>query len=116
MAYEIPVLNLSFKAGEDLSGAQYRAVKLQEGKVFLATVDDTPIGILQDKPKIGQGCAVMVYGVSKAIYGAQITAGQKLTSGQGGAVVPASSGDSVIGIALEDGGQGEIHSILLIHS
>ena len=114
MAYEIPGLMASFIAGDDLSSAQFKAVKLDSnGNIVVAGAGDRAIGILQDKPSQGQVGAVMLYGVSKAVYGASVTAGQELEVDSSGALVPFSSG-KIVAIALENGSAGEVHSVKIL--
>ena len=114
MAYEIPGILASFTAGEDLSSAQYLAVKIDSnGNIVKAGAGERAIGILQDKPKNGQAGSVMLYGISKAVYGASVTAGSALEVGSGGKLIPHSSG-TVVAVALESGSADEIHSVKLI--
>lgn len=114
MAYEIPLQNITLVAGEDLSSHQYKAVKLNNyGKVVLAGAGENAIGILQDTPKANKPCAVMVYGVSKAVYGGTITAGTNLSVGPDGKLVAQTSTEPVVAIALENGSNNEVRTVLL---
>ena len=112
---EIPVQNLSGVASTDLSGNQYCFVKLDSnGQLALDAAGGEGIGILQDKPKAGQTGRVMVLGESFCVYGAAITAGQRLTSDTNGNAVPVSQAtDAVLAIARESGAADEIHTVLL---
>jgi len=114
MAYEIPVQSISFVAGQDLRNYQYCAVKIDSstGKLVLASAGDNALGILQDKPNLGEACGVMVYGVSKVKVVGGITGGSNVEVGVDGALTNATSG-AVVGIALESVGDGGIGSILL---
>src|SRR4051812_47110957 len=72
--------------------------------VLLSTVaGDKCIGILQNKPSTGIAANVAVFGMSKAVAGATITAGQELmnSSTQAGALIPVTTGLSTIGRALQ---------------
>ena len=114
MAYEIPGLLASFTAGEDLSSAQYLAVKINsDGNIVKAGAGERAIGILQDKPENGKAGSVMLYGISKAVYGASVTAGDVLEVDSDGKLIPYSSG-IIVAIALENGSADEIHSVKLI--
>jgi len=114
MAYEIPGMLASFTAGEDLSSAQYLAVKINsDGNIVKAGAGERAIGILQDKPENGKVGSVMLYGISKAVYGASVTAGDALEVDSDGKLIPYSSG-IIVAIALENGSADEIHSVKLI--
>lgn len=91
-------------AAADLSAEQYKAVKVTAAmSVNLATVAGEPIiGILQNKPTVGQPADIMVVGVSKVRSGAAIAAGALLMAGSDGRIITAASaGSEVIGVALE---------------
>jgi hypothetical protein len=72
MAYEVQAgVSVSFKAGEDLSSAQFKFVKLDSsGEVVACTaVTDIPIGVLQNTPTDGQIAQVAVSGGTKVKAG-----------------------------------------------
>lgn len=116
MAYEIPVHNLSLPAAADLSDEQFYAVKVDSsGKAALSGDGENAIGILQDKPDAADKIAnVMVLGVSKAVYGGSVTAGDNLASDASGKLVTATGDDAIIAVALEDGEDTEIHTVELV--
>lgn len=91
MTVEYGGLDISFTAGEDLSAKRYYLVKLNSsGEIELVdTAGEAAIGVLQDKPESGKAGLVRVNGVSKAVAGGTITAGQLLTSDDSGRVVAA---------------------------
>jgi hypothetical protein len=62
----------------------------------------------------GKVTDVMTLGVSKARYGASVTAGQNLASDANGKLVPAAGSDAVLAVAMESGSADEIRSVLLI--
>lgn len=110
MAYDIPILDVTFPASGDLSGSQYRMASLTTaGQVQVMTSFlDVPVGVIQDKSTAaGLSCKVRVEGISKVIAGGTsglemaILAGHTLVS-TGGAVIPSSSGagNRIVGIAL----------------
>jgi hypothetical protein len=80
MAYEHPVLNLTFTAGENLTTAQWQVVRLSTADtVSLPTCAALkPIGILQNNPTSGMEANVMVLGVSKVRTGAAVSRAQLL--------------------------------------
>lgn len=103
MAYEIPVQLIPLTAGEDLSDAQFRALKLDSnGNVVKAgAATDIVVGILQDKPGQGQAANVMTFGISKVVASGAISIGALLTASTGGKAAAAADGDRAFGIALE---------------
>lgn len=119
MGFEIPLYNITLEAAADLSNNQYYAVKVDSnGKAALAGAGENAVGILQDVPSQGQAATVMVLGTSKVIYGATVTAGQKLMVDTNGKAVPyaapgAGVTNHVIGIALSSGQADEEGTILL---
>lgn len=116
MAYEIHVHSLTLLAAADLSSYQYRAVKVDSnGKAALSGDGENAIGILQDKPDAQDKAAeVMVLGASKAEYGGSVTAGDNLASDANGKLVTATASDAILAVALEDGSDGEVHSVSLV--
>lgn len=75
MATERPGTSVSFQAAADLSGQQFRFVKLDaNGQVAAITATtDQAIGILQDKPAAqGRAANVMLDGRSKLVMGANV--------------------------------------------
>lgn len=120
MGYEIPGKNITLVAAVDLTAKQYHAVKLDSnGKATAITVaGEDAIGILQIPAIAGEAATVMVSGVTKAIYGAAVTAGQCVMVDASGKIVPfatpaASNTNYAIGRALESGVAGQEGTILL---
>jgi hypothetical protein len=77
MAYEVPVLTLSFEAAENLSTAQYAVVRITSANQVILPASGAlqPIGILQNNPASGRDASVMVMGVSKVRAGAAVSRG-----------------------------------------
>ena len=113
MAYEMPVHSIPLPAGEDLSAKQFHAMRIDtDGEVVTCDNSYYPIGILQNNPAVDDYEAnVMVLGVSKAMYGDTVIAGQSLMSDASGHMVPATSTHYVVGVALEGGSSTEVHSV-----
>ena len=119
MAIEVPgfrpgVLN----AATDLSGAsnQYKAVKLDGNGDFVLSGDgDLSIGILQERPVLGEAGEIEFDGISKARYGAAVTAGQELMSNASGQLIPAvGSTKRVVAVALTGGANGVLGSVAVV--
>lgn len=110
MAYEIPVLLLTLKAGEDLSATttQFKFVKLDaNGDVVLPTAaTDVPAGVLQNTPANGESASVMAIGVSKVQGDADLGIGNLIgtsADGQADAKTPGTdTTEYVVGRVLED--------------
>jgi hypothetical protein len=68
MAFEAPgASEFSFEAGADLTESQFHFVALTNtGTIIRATADEAAIGILQNKPNLGEAGTVWMSGISKA--------------------------------------------------
>ena len=116
---DIPVLDVSYVAGQDLSNYQFRAVKIfTDGTVKLCGTGDAMIGILQNDPPSGDIAVVRELGHSKAVmFDASNTGGAALkVADSAGRLGAGSLGVDVIVAVLADassGGQGEIHDVSL---
>ena len=87
--------------GQNGSG-QFLAVKIVGSRlVDLATTGDFIYGILQNKPAVGQAADVGIMGVTKAVAGGTIAAGDALSVNSSGQMVLASSTFARVGTALE---------------
>jgi len=89
--YEFPVLDMSAKAGADLSSLQFYAMKWSSGNpltVQKATaVTDPPAGGLMTPNTSGNDVKVRILGVGKAIAGGTITLGAWVTTDSNGKFV-----------------------------
>ena len=87
-----------------LADKQYHYVKLHtDGTVIVASsLGELVIGVLQNKPAVGQACEIVAIGVTK-VRADGVTAvaeGSLLTSDAGGRNTNAITGHYVIGVAL----------------
>lgn len=94
-------------AAADLTGKQYHLVRLsaawtvnQASEALHASL----IGVLQNKPKSGEGATVADGGTSKVVAGAAITAGAYLTTDSSGRAITVVSNATVFGTALTAAG------------
>lgn len=70
MATENGILDLSYKAAEDLSNDQYRIVVIDSGKVRRPNSGtEAGLGVLQNAPESGEAASVRLIGVSKIVLG-----------------------------------------------
>ena len=87
-----------------LAAQQYRFVKLHtDGTVIIASSEgEVVIGVLQNKPAVGQACEIIAIGVTKLkTDGTAHAEGGKLkTDGSGNADLADTTGDHVVGTAL----------------
>ena len=103
------LLDVSMKAGEDLSEKQYYFMKISAADVVVTndTADASVYGVLQDKPEEDAIARIRVHGTSRCIAGGSIPVNAYIASdadGKGVAVTPALGGTSTLhsirGIAL----------------
>lgn len=110
MAWDLPILDVTFPASGDLSAKQYYCASLSTGVQVqvMTSLLDTFIGVIQDKTTAaGISCRVRVEGISKTVAGGTsglemaILAGHTLCA-TGGAALPSSSGagNRIVGQAL----------------
>lgn len=90
-------------AAADLSAAQFYAVKISGSRqVNLASSGGENIyGILQNKPASGAAANVGIVGVSKAIAGAVVTAGNYLMTDTAGRLIVATGTNARVAQAIE---------------
>lgn len=77
-----PVIDVTLKAGADLSGSQYLFVKLDAaGNVIVcAAAGEDALGVLQNKPTLGKAAVVRVQGTSKVVASAALNANQRIAT------------------------------------
>lgn len=113
MAWEMPLFNVTFEAGEDLTaaGVQYKFVKLDpNGRVVVCTgVTDKPVGILQESAPVatvGTEVVVMMAGISKVQGDANLAIDDEVgtsADGQAAAYVPGTDTTKrIVGRVLKD--------------
>lgn len=117
MAFETPGFAFSREASGDLSAGQHHFVEIDgNGQIVLISGSGDPaIGVLQNKP-VAQGNegAIMGTGISKVVAGAAVTVGALVMSNAAGRAITATSGEVVLGRALEAaGGDGEVIPVAL---
>jgi hypothetical protein len=116
MAVEIPGFSLTLEAAGDLSGQQYRFVKMSGTQCTVATgATDKTVGVLQNRPDAATRAAtVLVSGVTKAVAGAAITAGAVLYIDASGRVTSTQASNTAVGVALSTvSNVGDLVTVLL---
>ena len=108
--------NRTFIAGQDLSAAQFKFVTLEaDGQVDLANAaGEKAIGVLLNQPVAGSAATVCMTGKVTVEAGASVTAGDEIATNAAGEAVTATTGNIVMGYALEDAVDGQIFAIELI--
>lgn len=105
MATESPLISdgSQHTAAADLSTAQFYAVKITASRqVNLASSGGENIyGVLQNKPASGAAANVGIVGISKAIAGAVVTAGNFLMTDTSGRFIPATGTNARVAQAIE---------------
>lgn len=99
--------SIPVNAGEDLSGAQYKAVEI-DGTVAASSA--VAVGILQNKPRAGEDGTAGFMGRSRYVAGAAVAAGAGLMATTSGYLITVTSGNIGVGKALgavSSGGIGE---------
>lgn len=120
MAYEIPGRTITLEAAADLSSNQFHFVGVDSnGKAALAitsTGDGDVLGILQNKPSLGQAASIMIDGVSKVVAaGSTLAAGDLCTNSTAGTATPHTAGDMIRGRVLygSSGSTGRVLTVAL---
>ena len=106
----------TFIAGEDLSTAQFKFVTLEaDGQVDLAdTAGENCIGVLRTVGAAGVAVAVLVDGPVKVECGGTVTNGAAVATDNTGRAVDATTGDIIMGYAMEAGVVNQMIQIELI--
>ena len=113
-------------ANADLSAKQYHVVQVSTtdwkvAAITNANAPQSPLGILQNDPDAdGKPADVAILGICKAECGDTVTAGDVISFNNDGEIITdaettTSSDLYHLGIALEDGVDGEIITVALLH-
>jgi hypothetical protein len=115
MAYDLSMVVITLPAHADYTAKQYRFMSVNSSGRAQTTGDGARAdGVLQGKPNAqDQAADVCVAGISKVFSGGSFTAGDLLAADTNGDAVAAASGDAVLGVALENGADNQLVSVLL---
>ena len=91
---------ISVLAGEDLSAAQFRFVKLSSGAVVKAGAGDPVLGVLLNKPASGEIASVQIGGVATVAVDAAVTVDDKLMSSADGQATTKTGTNNSAGVAM----------------
>lgn len=112
MGYGQAKQNISVPATADLTGQENKLVTLGgalAGKGALAF----PLENDMAKPG-GEPCALTVSGAAPVIYGGAVVVGDALASNATGLAVKATTGDHILGYALEAGAANNVGTMLVL--
>lgn len=114
MATQDNMLCVSLEAGADLSTKQFYFVSLaSDGQIDPTGAGAIAQGVLQDAPAAaGRAALVAVAGKVKVVCGAAVTRGGPVASTSTGTATNATTGNIILGTALETGASGRIIEIL----
>lgn len=109
----------TIEAGEDMDTKQYYIVQQDSsGDAEVGeSATDLLLGVLQNKPKSGEGALIRFAGTSKVVAAGSISVGAEVTSDAAGkAVTTTTDKDLVIGVALEASANDlDVIEIMLTH-
>lgn len=106
----------NFITATDLSAKQYYAVKMTTTARTVAlasTGGEMILGILQNAPVSPEAADVCLFGVTKAVAGGTITAGDPLTTDTAGKLITYTSSKVKVGVALTSAVSGDIFSAFI---
>jgi len=123
VAYEFSnaAVKVSRVAGEDLSSAQYKFVKLDNGTGNVVAVDgatDRPFGVLQNDPASGEIAEITIVGGTKVEAGGTASVGQPLFSNASAVAVTLGVGTTgsaayLVGTFVEDAASGAVTTAVI---
>lgn len=110
MATQDNMLCVSLEAGQDLSAKQFYFVSVAaDGQIDPTGAGAIAQGVLQDAPAAaGRAALVAVAGKVKVVCGAAVTRGGPVASTSTGTATNATTGNIILGTALETGAAGRI--------
>lgn len=92
-------------AGADLRTAQYKVIAVAG---TIAAANDAALGVLQNKPNIGESASIAYAGHLKGTAAAAIAVGARLKVTAGGYLTTVASGDGTCGKALTAASSGAL--------
>lgn len=114
MAYTYAPHCITLEAGQDFSAKQFFFVSVSaDGQVDPTGDGAHADGVIQNDPAAaGDAANVAIGGVVKVICGGTVTAGGPVASDAAGEAVDATTGDIILGTALETGADGQVISMI----
>jgi hypothetical protein len=114
MAFEDTKISVTVPAGSDLSASQFCFVEVNaSGQLAVVGAGLHADGILQNDPNAaGRAGEVAIAGIVQVKCGAAVTRGGAVASDAAGKAVNATTGNIILGTAMETGANGAIIGIL----
>lgn len=104
---------VSLVAGADLSAKQYHFVEVGAAGTVVAAGDGTHAdGVVNNDPVSGRVAEVAIGGIVKVKCGGVVTRGGPVASNADGKAVNPTTGDIILGTALETGADGAIIAMI----
>ncbi len=115
MSFEEALQSITRPAGGDLSTKQYMFMTVDSnGRIDITGDGASADGVLQDKPNATDRMGQMaISGVSMVVCGGTVTKGGDVASDAAGKAVDVTTGDYILGVALETGASGDIIPVKL---
>lgn len=110
-SYEYDGQTIGRVAGEDLSSAKNRFVKIESGTgdVILPTsAGDDVIGVTQTNPGDQENVSIQIDGAPKVEAGGSVTRSDDIATDADGKAVTATSSDQIVGEAFENASSGDL--------
>lgn len=97
-------------ASADLSAKQYCIAVLSGARTvtFAGTLGVLGIGVIENKPTLGQAVSLLVGPEVKVVLSGTIAAGVKYTTNNAGLAITAATGHNILGQLIEGGVAGDI--------
>jgi len=117
MAYEQPGFSFTLPAGQDYSaGAQFRFVDINSSSQAVdPAAGGSAVGVRQTRPKSGEATTIVADGISIVEAGGAVTAGALVATDNVGRVVAATTGNVILGRALEAASASGIQIAVLLY-
>lgn len=109
---------ITLPAGADLTGSQFKFVKISSGAVVLGAAGNDCVGVLLNKPNTGEAAEVQTGGVAKVQADVALaTTGTKVMCSADGQAAVATSTNHVLGRTITTAAAaGELVEVLLTSS
>jgi len=114
MAFEDSKISVTVPAGSDLSASQFCFVEVNaSGQLAVVGAGLHADGVLQNDPSAaGRAGEMAILGIIQVKCGGTITRGSYVTSDSTGKAVAATTGNIILGTAMETGASGAIIGVL----
>ena len=109
---------LSMIARENMENMQYKIVNVHDanGIKLRVAAGAGVLGVLNNKPKLGEHATVVVEGLTRCVAGATVTAGSFITVTASGTGTAVASGQYMLGKAITGCASGSNFQLLIQHN